>query len=107
VVVIGVVIAAIGLGLAIVGMFAPAAPPQLASLGWVLLAIGLVLIVVGLVLANGVDDNARSSWGKASARSSWGYHADVLRSSWGLLLVAPGLRKRLRASWGSPVGADA
>jgi uncharacterized membrane protein len=93
VVLIGVVIGAIGLALAIVGMFAPAAPPQLASLGWVLLAIGLVLIVVGLVLANGVDDNARSSWG---------FHADALRSSWGLLLVAPGLRKALRASWGGP-----
>jgi hypothetical protein len=94
VVVIGVVIAAIGLGLAIVGMLVPTAPPQLASLGWVLLAIGLVLIVVALVL-NGVD-------GRDNARSSWGFHADALRSSWGLLLVAPGLRKRWRASWGGP-----
>jgi uncharacterized membrane protein len=94
VVVIGVVIAAIGLGLAIVGMLVPTAPPQLASLGWVLLAIGLVLIVVALVL-NGVD-------GRDNARSSWGFHADALRSSWGLLLVAPGLRTRWRASWGGP-----
>jgi hypothetical protein len=30
------------------------------------------------------------------------FHADALRSSWGLLLVAPGLRKRWRASWGGP-----
>jgi hypothetical protein len=94
VVVIGVVIAAIGLGLAIVGMLVPTAPPQLASLGWVLLAIGVVLIVVALVL-NNVDTHD-------NARSSWGFHADALRSSWGLLLVAPGLRKALRASWGGP-----
>jgi membrane protein implicated in regulation of membrane protease activity len=72
---LGVVIAAIGLALAIVGMLVPTAPPQLASLGWVLLAIGLVLIVVALVL-DGVDthDHARRVIQKV-ARSSWGLRA--------------------------------
>jgi sulfite exporter TauE/SafE len=91
VVVIGVVIAAIGLGLAIVGMFAPA-PPQVSTLGWVLLAIGIVLIIAGLVL-NAVDDNTRAAVDQL-ARSSWGKTAAVL--------AVPGLRKRWRASWGGP-----
>jgi hypothetical protein len=91
---LGVVIAAIGLALAIIGMLVPTAPPQLANLGWVLLAIGLVLIVVALVL-NGVDahDHAKASW-SLHARSSWGKYA--------MLLMVPGLRRRLRASWGGP-----
>jgi hypothetical protein len=76
---IGVLIAAIGLGLAIIGMLVATAPPRLTEVGWVLFAVGLVLIVVALVLD--ASDN--------------GDHARVLRSSWGVLLLWPGLRKRL------------
>jgi membrane protein implicated in regulation of membrane protease activity len=68
---LGVVIAAIGLALAIIGMLVPTAPPQLASLGWVLLAIGLVLIVVAVLLdVSDAHDHARHVF--KVARSSWG-----------------------------------
>jgi uncharacterized membrane protein HdeD (DUF308 family) len=91
--VIGLVMLIVGVVLLIAGSVA-GLPPVAVQVGWALFAVGLILVVVALVL-NGVDNND-------AARSSWGKFADLDRSSWGLLLVAPGLRKRWRASWGGP-----
>jgi uncharacterized membrane protein HdeD (DUF308 family) len=91
--VIGLVMLIVGVVLLIAGAVAGLPPPAV-QVGWALFAVGLILVVVALVL-NGVDN-------RDTGRSSWGFHADALRSSWGLLLVAPGLRKRWRASWGGP-----
>jgi uncharacterized membrane protein HdeD (DUF308 family) len=91
--VIGLVMLIVGVVLLIAGAVA-GLPAVAVQVGWALFAVGLILVVVALVL-NGVDS-------RDTGRSSWGWHADALRSSWGLLLVAPGLRKRLRASWGGP-----
>jgi uncharacterized membrane protein HdeD (DUF308 family) len=77
---LGVIAIIVGIVLVVAGAFAPV-PPQLSQIGWALFVLGVILVLVALLLSE-VDHHD---------------HAAVLRSSWGLLLMWPGLRRGLRA----------